>query len=291
MVTLLARVGRWRCLPITQSRRRRQSSAQPSARWDLCRTRLFYGPRRGAWGKRVRCNCSCRRAPLRLRRRFPADLWTRCRKTCWRMRSRAPKVSAASRPWPSPRRKPRTQRGRRASNLISSVNSKTSHACIAARIIWKRWPPSAKSVVRNSTARDSSSLTVEPVLFQSQQGLQRHAVVLDDRFDDDVTEIFLDTDVPLKNAFDHFLIGGDVGNEKLQKIVIAAADEMAFRERAEAAELSLELDEVVSAMLIERDLGKNNQIVGALRQIQRRMVTDYIDGFFQPFDPRKAGAW
>ena len=128
------------------------------------------------------------------------------------------------------------------------------------------------------------------VMSVPQQLAQRHAVLEHRRLDDDVAEVLRDADVFVEQAFHHLLIVLDAAGHEAHQVVVAAADQMAFEDFVNQADVGFELGEVFALVVAEGDLGEDGYRVGDLGQVQMRFVAGDITGRFKPFDPLQARA-
>src|SRR3546814_4267568 len=88
--------------------------------------------------------------------------------------------------------------------------------------------------------------------------LHRRLAARHRRLDDDVREIFGDTDIALQHLLHHRLILGDPAHHEFEQVIETAADEVAFDQFLVMLNALLELHEIRPAMIAERDRGEDD---------------------------------
>jgi hypothetical protein len=113
---------------------------------------------------------------------------------------------------------------------------------------------------------------------------------MDRRLDHDIAEILFDTDVAFEDALDDRLIVGNGTRDKLQQVIVTAADKMAFEHFWYCRDASLEFREILRAVVAKGDLGKDNDRLPQLVQRDLGTVAGDETGGFEAFDALQAWA-
>ena len=153
----------------------------------------------------------------------------------------------------------------------------------------RRIPRNEDAAFRRALNASSSVAGAKSVVVH--QRWQGDAVALEYALDDDVAEILGNPDVSFEDRFHQRLVARDAPGDEFQEVVVSSADQMAFLHRVEPADAGFELDEILLAVIAQRHLRKDGDMVDQFGEVEARRVTQNVAGPFEALDAREAGAW
>jgi hypothetical protein len=120
--------------------------------------------------------------------------------------------------------------------------------------------------------------------------LQRKDALHDGRFQYDVTEVLFYTNVTLEQVFHPLLIMVDASAHETQQIIVPAADQMAFHQLFDVAQIGLEPDEILLAVIDQGDFREDGDTFGQFPEIDVGSIARDVSAGFETFHALKAGA-
>ena len=110
------------------------------------------------------------------------------------------------------------------------------------------------------------------------------------RLDDDEAEILVDADLGIDQPLHHRLIVADPRGHELDKIVVAARDQMAFHRLLDLLQRLLKAGKVDLAVVLQGDLGEDGQGRAQLGHVDLRRIAGDIARLLQLLNAHQAGA-